>query len=72
MNKLRPLVISGPSGCGKGTLINYALEKYKGLMGLSVSYTSRAPRKGETHGVEYFFVSKEEFVKVENHLTFLS
>lgn len=52
-------VISGFSGAGKGTLMKKIVEKYQ--YGLSVSATTRAPREGEVHGREYFFLTKEEF-----------
>ena len=53
------LVISGPSGVGKGTVV----EKLNGNgeFALSVSCTTRPPRKGEKHGKSYFFLSREEF-----------
>jgi len=56
------LVISGPSGCGKSTLLK---EIYKNIPNyyFSISTTTRAPRVGETNGVDYFFVTKEEFEK---------
>jgi len=54
------IVISGPSGAGKGTICQALLEKHDDLY-LSVSATTREPRKGEFHGVNYFFVTKEEF-----------
>jgi guanylate kinase len=54
------LIISGPSGCGKSTLLK---EVYKDINNyyFSISTTTRAPRVGEVNGVDYFFVSKEEF-----------
>ena len=55
-------VVSGFSGAGKGTLMKGLLAKYDNYA-LSVSMTTRAMRPGETEGVEYFFVSKEEFEK---------
>ena len=59
-------VISGSSGVGKGTLIKKFLEKNPDIK-LSISYTTRAPRPGEEHGVNYFFTTKDEFEKaVEN------
>ena len=59
------LVISGPSGAGKGTICKALLEKHKDIY-LSVSATTREPREGEVHGVNYFFTSKEDFLsKVE-------
>lgn len=56
------LVISGPSGAGKDTVINEVL-KLDPKSCVSVSMTTRAPRQGEVDGVNYFFVSKEEFEK---------
>lgn len=54
------IVISGPSGGGKGTVVK-ELKKIMPDLGVSVSATSRAPRVGERDGVEYFFVSSEKF-----------
>ena len=59
-NKL--LVISGPSGVGKGTIVK-ALKARRNDVVESISCTTRAPRDGETHGKEYFFLSKEEFLR---------
>jgi guanylate kinase len=53
-------VITGPSGVGKGTLIRGLRERVPGLE-LSVSATTRAPRPGEHDGVDYHFMSPEEF-----------
>ena len=55
-------VISGPSGCGKDSIVNGLLKKNKNLW-LSISCTSRAPRGNEKDGVEYFFLSREDFEK---------
>ena len=60
MAKGKIVVISGPSGCGKGTVIQELL-KLDTRMKLSVSLTTRAPRPGEVHGREYFFTDKEDF-----------
>lgn len=54
------IVISGPAGVGKGTIINRLLEKCPEIH-LSVSETTRAPRDKEKHGRDYFFVSDEVF-----------
>ena len=54
------LVISGPSGTGKGTLIKMLMEKDPTLV-FSVSATTRAPREGEIDGVHYHFVSDEKY-----------
>ena len=53
-------IVSGPSGAGKSTLSRMALDFFSDLV-FSVSYTTRAPRSGETHGKEYYFVDKETF-----------
>lgn len=56
------IVISGPSGAGKDTIVNELLKKNKNIW-LSVSSTSRAPRGGEVDGENYFFLTKEDFEK---------
>ena len=64
------IVISGPSGAGKGTIIKGLLEKVNNVW-LSVSMTSRDIRKGDIPDVSYYFVSKEEFEKRINDGVFL-
>lgn len=59
-NKL--LVISGPSGVGKGTIVK-AIKSRRNDVVESISCTTRLPREGETHGKEYFFLTKEEFLQ---------
>ena len=62
MSKL--LVISGPSGVGKGTIVKHLQDMYQenGLkLYLSVSCTTRAPREGEVDGREYYFISERKF-----------
>ena len=64
MSKL--LVISGPSGVGKGTIVNHLEEMYqenKKKLYLSISCTTRKPRDGEIDGVNYYFISEKEFKK---------
>ena len=56
------IAISGPSGVGKGTVVKELLKKRSDLA-LSVSCATRAPRKGEVDGKDYFFISKEEFLR---------
>lgn len=53
-------VVSSPSGGGKGTIIRHVLDCVDNLS-YSVSFTTRAPRQGEVHGREYFFVNRETF-----------
>ncbi|CUU46452.1 guanylate kinase [Clostridium beijerinckii] len=61
------IVISGPSGAGKGTICKRFMEKNKDVL-LSVSATTRSPRAGEVEGINYFFMSKEQFVeKIESN-----
>ena len=56
-----PFVLSGPSGCGKGTIVKELLKKYPDTFALSVSATTRAPRVGEVDCVHYYFITREEF-----------
>ncbi len=56
------VVLSGPSGVGKGTIAKEVISRRPDLT-LSVSCTTRAPRVGEANGREYFFISREEFEK---------
>ena len=55
------IVLSGPSGVGKGTVRKALFEREGHNLVYSISMTTRAPRNGETNGVEYHFVSKEKF-----------
>ncbi len=57
------VVISGPSGVGKSTVVHAVLEREPGLR-FSVSATTRAPRQGEQDGVDYHFVTRAEFEKL--------
>ena len=63
INEMGKLIIfSAPSGTGKSTIISWLMENHKELaMAFSISCTSRQPRGTEQHGVEYFFLSPEEF-----------
>jgi guanylate kinase len=58
-----PLVLVGPSGVGKSTLIQALMEKYPGEFEFSISSTTRLPRVGESHGVHYYFITREEFMR---------
>lgn len=59
---LQPLVICGPSGTGKSTLLKSLFAKYPDAFGFSVSHTTRSPRAGEVDGREYHFTTKEDFM----------
>ena len=63
-------IISAPSGSGKSTLVKMLLESVDGL-DFSISYTTRAPRKGEREGESYHFVSREEFTAMRDRGEFL-
>ena len=62
------LIFSAPSGSGKSTIINWLMQEHPELnMRFSISCTSRAPRGQEQNGVEYFFLTPEEFrEKIQN------
>lgn len=60
------IVFSGPSGCGKGTVLKELIQKDENVF-LSISATTRPPREGEVHGNNYFFMTKQEFEEeIEN------
>lgn len=54
-------IFSGPSGVGKGTLKAKLFDEFGDRLTFSVSATTRSPREGEINGVDYFFISREEF-----------
>ncbi len=64
------IVISGPSGVGKGTIYNRLLDNDPSLT-FSVSVTTRGPRNGETDGVDYFFISEEKYQELVKADAFL-
>jgi len=70
MNKGRIIVISGPSGVGKGTVIQGVLKQISTLK-LAISATTRLPREGEVEGVNYYFFSEEMFQKKVQENAFL-
>ena len=56
------LIVSAPSGSGKSTIVNWLMQEHPELkLYFSISCTSRAPRGTEQNGVEYFFLTPEEF-----------
>ena len=66
-NMARPLVVVGPSGVGKGTLIAMLQREFPDKFGFSVSHTTRSPRPGEVHGTHYNFVDKSTMERdIEN------
>ena len=67
-------LVSAPSGAGKSSLIDAVLTSAKQsdlALELSISYTTRSPRKGESNGNQYFFISEEEFIDKKNSNFFL-
>ena len=64
------IVVSGPSGAGKGTVLSLVLQKEVGLE-YSVSVTTRAPREGEVDGVNYFFKTRQEYDEMLRNNEFL-
>ena len=74
MKDAKLFLVSAPSGAGKSSLIDAVLARANKSdlpLELSVSYTTRLPRKGESNANEYFFVSKEEFLDKKNSNFFL-
>lgn len=67
----RPLVVSGPSGVGKGTLISMLLRDYPNAFGFCISHTTRKPRQGEVDGTDYHFVDREAFEAMIQQKAFL-
>lgn len=66
----RLIIVSGPSGVGKGTVVNILLNKCKELI-KSISVTTRKPREGEVDGVNYFFKSLDEYLAIKEKGGFL-
>ena len=65
-NSNKPLMIVGPSAVGKDTMINRLKAKFPKVIYKLPSYTTRPKRNGEIDGVDYYFVTKEEFFKFKN------
>lgn len=65
------IVISGPSGAGKGTVCKKLLSMEIPDLELSISATTRKPRTGEVEGISYFFKEKEEFIEMINNNEFI-
>ena len=64
-------IICAPSGAGKTSLVNALLEREPEIE-LSISYTTRAPRPGETNGRSYHFVSREQFLAMASRASFVN
>ena len=70
--KGKMIIVSAPSGSGKSTIVNWLMKEHPELhLNFSISCTSRAPRGTEQNGVEYFFLTPEEFKEKIQHNEFL-
>jgi len=67
----RPVVISGPSGVGKGSLIARLVQDYPNAFGFSISHTTRKPRQGEVDGTNYHFIEKGVFERMVKEKKFI-
>jgi len=67
----RPLVLFGPSGTGKSTLLKRLFANHPDKFGFSISHTTRSPRQGEANGKDYHFVTREDFVSLVNQDAFI-
>ena len=65
------VILSSPSGAGKTTITKKIQQKYQNFK-ISVSHTTRKPRPNEVEGVDYFFVTKEEFEKKKKKMNFMN
>ncbi len=70
MSKGNLFIVSAPSGTGKTTILKEILNSVAGVS-FSVSHTTRSPRQGEKDGVDYHFVSREDFLALQKQGTFL-
>jgi guanylate kinase len=64
--KQKVLVIVGPSGVGKGTLISKIKKEFSDKFAFKISHTTRYIRDGEVEGINYYYVSREVFERVNN------
>ena len=69
-NQKKLIIITGPSGVGKGTVVKEILSKNKNIW-LSISATTREPRAGEKEGVNYYFLNQEKFKEMIEEKLFL-
>ncbi len=67
----KPLVLCGPSGVGKSTLVARLTKEFPDAFGFSVSHTTRKPREGEKDGVNYHYVSREDMQKAIDNDEFI-
>lgn len=70
-SSLRPLVLCGPSGSGKSSILSKLLEEHPNKFGFSVSHTTRKPRAGEVNGVHYHFTDRDSIQEAIDNGEFL-
>lgn len=70
-SELRPICFTGPSGSGKSTLLKLLMKEYPNTFAFSVSHTTRKPRAGEQDGKDYYFVNREDMLKMIENNEFL-
>ncbi|KAF7635044.1 Guanylate kinase-like domain-containing protein [Meloidogyne graminicola] len=61
---IKPIIISGPSGGGKSTMLAKAMKEYPDAFAFSISHTTRKSRDGELDGQHYYFIEKSEFERM--------
>ena len=71
LNSSKLIIFAAPSGAGKSSLIKKIIEISEEKLELSVSATTRLPRKGEIHGKDYFFISDNEFNELKDKDAFI-
>ena len=71
LNSSKLIIFAAPSGAGKSSLIKKIIEISKEKLELSVSATTRVPRKGEIHGKDYFFITDNEFNELKDKDAFI-
>uniref|UniRef100_A0AC34GMZ2 Guanylate kinase n=1 Tax=Panagrolaimus sp. ES5 TaxID=591445 RepID=A0AC34GMZ2_9BILA len=71
VSAIRPIVLSGPSGGGKSTILKRAMKDHPESFAFSVSHTTRNPRSGEVHGADYWFVPRSEMEQMIDKGLFL-
>jgi len=65
------IIITAPSGAGKTSITRFLLENFSGKLAFSISAATRKPRGGEKNGVDYYFMSEEEFTNKIQHEEFI-
>ncbi|KAJ2778555.1 guanylate kinase [Coemansia linderi] len=67
----KPIVVFGPSGTGKSTLLKRLFAEYPADFGFSVSNTTRQPRAGEANGIDYHFLTRDQFLSAIDRKEFI-